>query len=56
MELHKVAIDENEHIFLDGKEIQNVTAYNLKNSAGETAELTVTMYVTVGQVAAESNV
>ena len=53
MELHKVAIAENEHIFLDGKEIQNVTAYNLKNSAGGTAELTVTMLVKVDQSASE---
>ena len=52
MELKTVSIDSKERIFLDGEEIQNVTAYKLENSADsqEPAKLTVTMYVNVGQV------
>ena len=33
MELKTVSIDSKERIFLDGEEIQNVTAYKLENSA-----------------------
>ena len=51
-ELKTVSIDSKERIFLDGEEIQNVTAYKLENSADsqEPAKLTVTMYVNVGRV------
>ena len=52
MKLKTVIIDSAERIFLDGEELQNVTAYKLKHSADSEgpAELTVTMYVNVGQV------
>ena len=42
-------------IFLDGEELQNVTAYKLEHSADSEgpAELTVKMLVTIGQVASE---
>lgn len=55
MELKTVIIDSAERIFLDGEELQNVTAYKLKHSADSEgpAELTVTMYVNVGQVCSE---
>ena len=33
MELKTVIIDSAERIFLDGEELQNVTAYKLKHSA-----------------------
>lgn len=48
-------IDSAERIFLDGEELQNVTAYKLKHSADSEgpAELTVKMLVTIGQVASE---
>lgn len=54
--LKTVSIDSNERIFLDGEAIENVAAYKLENSASsnEPAKLTVTMYVTVGQVCLES--
>ena len=52
MELKTVSIDSKERIFLDGEEIQNVTAYKLENSADsqEPAKLTVIMYVNVWRV------
>lgn len=55
MKLKTVIIDSAERIFLDGEELQNVTAYKLKHSADSEgpAELTVTMYVNVGQVCSE---
>lgn len=57
MELKSVSIDSAERIFLDGEELQNVTAYKLEHSADSEgpAELTVTMYVNVGQVCSESS-
>ena len=53
MELKSVSIDSAERIFLDGEELQNVTAYKLEHSADSEgpAELTVKMLVTIGQVA-----
>ncbi len=45
MELQKLIIDENEHIYLDDVEIPNVKQYILKSSAAGT-ELTLTIYVT----------
>ena len=55
VELKTVIIDSAERIFLDGEELQNVTAYKLKHSADSEgpAELTVKMLVTIGQVASE---
>ena len=55
MELKSVSIDSAERIFLDGEELQNVTAYKLEHSAGSEgpAELTVKMLVTIDQVAFE---
>lgn len=49
--LAAVSIDEKEQIFLNGKLLENVTAYKLENSASskEPAKLTVTMFVNVGQ-------
>ena len=43
MELKTVIIDSAERIFLDGEELQNVTAYKLKHSADSEgpAELSV---------------
>ncbi len=56
MDLKSVSIDSAEQIFLDGEELQNVKAYKLEHSAESEgpAELTVTMYVNVGQVCSES--
>ena len=55
MDLKSVSIDSAERIFLDGEELQNVKAYKLEHSAESEgpAELTVTMYVNVGQVCSE---
>ena len=55
VELKTVIIDSAERIFLDGEELQNVTAYKLENSADSQgpAKLTVTLYVSVGQVCSE---
>ena len=56
VELKSVTINDKEQIFLDGKEIENVVAYKLENSAesGGPAKLMVEMLVTVGRVAFES--
>ena len=55
MELKMIFIDSEERIFLDGEELQNVTAYKLENSADSQgpAKLTVILYVNVGQVCSE---
>ncbi len=57
VDLKSVTIDSAERIFLDGEELQNVKAYKLEHSADSErpAELTVTMYVNVGQVCSESS-
>ena len=57
MELKSVSIDSAERILLDGEELQNVKSYKLEHSADpkEPAELTVTMYVNVGQVCSGSS-
>lgn len=52
-EMHKLTIDSKEKILLDGKELDCVTGYELKHSAGQPAELKLTLLVTVGQVASE---
>lgn len=51
-DLKSVSINEKEQIFLDGEEIQNITAYKLENStdSSEPAKLTVSVLVNVGQV------
>lgn len=43
-------ISKNEKLYLDGVELKNVQRYELSHSAGETAELTVKLYVVVNQV------
>lgn len=55
MSLKTVSINSEEQIFLDGKLVENVAAYKLENSANssEPAKLTLTMYVTIGQVCPE---
>lgn len=51
MELQTVSIDEQERIFLDGREIPNIAVYKLENQSGnEPAQLTITMYVNVGPI------
>ena len=52
-DLKTVYIDDNEQIFLDGKAVKNVTAYRLENSAGGTAELTISFPVKIGRVGSE---
>lgn len=50
--LKTVSINEKEQIFLDGEELENVTAYKLENSAdsSEPAKLTITILVNVNQI------
>lgn len=52
--MHKLVIDSKEEIFLDDKKLNNVTEYEIKHSAGQPAELKITLLVTMGQVASES--
>ena len=51
--MHKLTMDSKESIFLDGKKLDCVKEYELKHSAGQPAELKVTLIVTVNQVASE---
>ena len=51
MNTNNLTISENEEIFLDGVELKNVAGYELSHSAGELAELTIKLAVTVNQVA-----
>lgn len=44
---------EGERLYLDGMELQRLTGYKLKHSAGKPTELTVTMEVIVDQSAFE---
>ena len=47
---NKIYIDESGKIFLNGILLRNVLGYSLKSSAWHTAELTVTLSVSVTQV------
>jgi len=49
----KLVINEKERISLNGNPLECVTGYSLKHLADETAELTVSLLVTVGQVSSE---
>ncbi len=51
MKLKKLAIDAKGNVFLDGKCLENVKEYSLKKEAHRPAEVTLTMYVTVGEIA-----
>lgn len=51
--MHKLTMDSMESIFLDGRKLDCVKDYELKHSAGQPAELKVTLIVTVTQVASE---
>lgn len=42
-------VSPSEKLYIDGIELKNVTKYELRRSAGEPAELTVTLNVTVNQ-------
>lgn len=49
MEVNNLKIAEGEKLYLDGVELKNVSNYTLQHSAGDLAELTVMMEVTVNQ-------
>lgn len=51
MKLKKLTIDADGNIFLDGKRLENVKEYSLKKETRRPAEVTLTMYVTVGEIA-----
>lgn len=46
---NRLVIGEKEELLLDGVPLKNVSAYELKHSAGKMAELTVTLTVNVNQ-------
>ena len=46
-------VAEGEKLYIDGVELKNVERYELIHSAGNAAELTVKMLVTVNQVVSE---
>lgn len=51
MAYQSLVISDNEKIFLDGREVPNVVAYQLSHSAADnTAELTLKIAVNVSQV------
>lgn len=51
MKLKKLTIDTDGNIFLDGKCLENVKEYSLRKETHRPAEVTLTMYVTVGEIA-----
>lgn len=51
MKLKKLSIDERGNIRLDGQLLENVKEYSLKKETHYPAEVTLTMYVTVGEIA-----
>lgn len=55
MRLDVVSINEKEDVFINGKRVENLIGYKLENSADANtpAKLTVSLYVTVGQVCSE---
>lgn len=46
-------IDKTEKLFIDGIELKNVMKYRLEHSAGDSAELTITLCVNVNQADSE---
>lgn len=51
---NNLTISENEKLFLNGVELTKVEQYELRHSAGGTAELTVKLEVIVNPTASES--
>lgn len=51
MKLKKLSIDERGNIRLDGQLLENVKEYSLKKETHYPAEVTLTIYVTVGEIA-----
>ncbi len=51
MKLKKLSVDEKGNIRLDGQLLENVKEYFLKKETHYPAEVTLTMYVTVGEIA-----
>ena len=50
---NNLRIGDNENLFLDDVILKNVTGYELKHSASEMAELTISLSVTVNQAVSE---
>lgn len=50
---NQLVIGTNEKLILNDKELKDVLSYEIKHSAGKTAELTVTMEVTINQAVSE---
>ena len=53
MEFQKLQITEDKKMFLDGFEIKNVKAYEIKSPAEEPAELVLKLDVIIDQVGSE---
>ena len=53
MKENNLRIAEGERLYIDGVELTSVEHYELIHSAGNAAELTVKMVVTVNQVVSE---
>ena len=51
--MNHLTISENEKLFLNGVELTNVEGYELRHSAGRTAELTVKLEVIINPTAFE---
>ena len=53
-DFNNLVIDQGEKISIDGVEIKNIKHYELQHSAGEAAELTIKMEITVCRDSLES--
>lgn len=52
--LQRLRITEDKRVFLDDFEIRNVRGFELKECAGESAELVLKMNVSISEVGSES--
>ena len=53
-DFNNLVIDQGEKLSIDGVEIKNIKHYELRHSAGEAAELTIKMEITVCRDSLES--
>lgn len=51
MKLKKLTIDKGGNIFLDGQQLENVKEYSVKKETHTPAEITLTVYVEIGEIA-----
>ena len=51
MKLKKLTIDKGGNIFLDGQQLENIKEYSVHKEMQTPAEITLTVYVKIGEIA-----